>query len=201
MANIELGCINSSGHKELEDELSIGVHRVLHDVVVAGGAVGYLRPPDRATSDAWLTGLLDDIGAGNGALALARVDGRIEAFGCWRRSAHEPFAHSADVQKVMAHPDARGLGLGRAIVGALIDDARTTDLETLLLGVRGNNHGARELYEDFGFQVHGRTPNVVEVGDLRFDSVEMHLVLGRGPGIELRGSLPGGPGSSPGRRG
>jgi ribosomal protein S18 acetylase RimI-like enzyme len=196
VAEIELGWGQAPS-----DELSSGVHRVLHDVVASGGAVGYLSPPDRAVSDEWLAGLLDQVSAGNGALALARVDGHIAAFGCWRRFPWEPFAHSAEVQKVMTHPDSRGLGLARAVVGALIDDARTTDLETLLLDVRGNNHGALELYEDFGFAVHGRAPNVVEVGSLRFDSVKMHLVLGRGPEIELRGSLAGGPGSSPSRRG
>jgi ribosomal protein S18 acetylase RimI-like enzyme len=185
---------------EFDDELSSGVHRVLHDVVADGGAVGYLEPPDRATSDKWLAPLLEDVGTGDAALALARVDGRIAAFGCWRRMPWEPRQHSAEVQKVMSHPRARGLGLGRAVVGALVDNARGTDLEILLLGVRGNNHGALQLYEDFGFQVHGRAPNVVEVGNLRFDSVEMHLVLGRGPEITLRGSLPGGPGSSPSRR-
>jgi ribosomal protein S18 acetylase RimI-like enzyme len=184
---------------ELDDELSAGMHRVLHDVVAAGGAVGYLSPPDRATADKWLTELLDAVRAGDAALALARVDGRVAAFGCWRRNPWEPLTHSAEVQKVMAHPDARGLGLGRLVVGALIDNARATDLEILLLGARGNNHGVIELYEDFGFQVHGRAPNVVEVGNLRFDSVEMHLVLGRPAEVILRGSLPGGPGSSPSR--
>lgn len=186
--------------KELDDELSTGVHRVLHDVVASGGAVGYASPPDRATSDRWLADLLAAVRAGDAALALARLDGRIAAFGCWRRMPWDPFAHSAEIQKVMAHPRARGRGLGRVLVGALIDNARTTDLETLQLGVRGNNHGARELYEDFGFRVHGRTPNVIEVGNLRFDDVRMHLVLGRGPDVVLRGSLPGGPGSSPSRR-
>lgn len=185
---------------EFDDELSAGVHRVLHAVVSDGGAVGYLEPPDRATSDKWLAPLVEDVGAGNAALALARVDGRIAALGCWRRLPWAPFAHSAEVQKVMTHPAVRGLGLGRAVVAALLENARGTDLETLLLDVRGNNHGALKLYEDFGFRVHGRAPNVVEVGNLRFDSVKMHLVLGRGPEIELRGSLPGGPGSSPGRR-
>ena len=48
----------------------------------------------------------------------------------------------AVIAKVMAHPDARGLGLGRRVVSALVDNARDTDLELLTLGVRGNNHGA-----------------------------------------------------------
>ena len=196
VADIEL-----SWAGEFDEELSAGVHRVVHDVVAAGGAVGYLTPPGRATTDKWLAETLDAVSAGDAALALATVDGRIEAIGCWRRSAWEPFAHSAEVQKVMAHPDARGLGLGRIVVAALLDQARGADLETLTLGVRGNNHGALELYEDFGFTVYGRLPNVVEVGNLRFDSVQLYLVLGHGPEVQLRGSLPGGPGSSPRRRG
>lgn len=187
--------------KKFDDELSAGVHRVLHAVVAAGGAVGYANPPALAASDEWLAELLEDVYLDDAAFALARVDGRIEAFGCWRRLPYENMRHTAEVQKMMAHPDARGLGLGRAVVAGLIEHARGTDLETLVLGVRGNNHGALELYESFGFQVSGREPNIVEVGNLRFDSVKMHLVLGHGPGIELRGSLPGGPGGSPSRRG
>jgi ribosomal protein S18 acetylase RimI-like enzyme len=187
--------------RKLDDELSTGVHRVLHDVVASGGAVGYANAPDRATSDNWLVPLLAEVRTGGAAFALARVDGRVEALGCWRMLPWENMGHTAEVQKVMVHPDARGLGLGRAVVAALLDNARGTDLETLVLGVRGNNHGALELYEDFGFQVNGREPNIVEVGNLRFDSVKMHLVLGHGPEVELRGSLPGGPGGSPGRRG
>jgi ribosomal protein S18 acetylase RimI-like enzyme len=193
--------MNIEWPRELDDELGTGVHRVLHDVVASGGAVGYANPPERAVSDKWLASLLEDVRAGDAAFALATVDGRIEALGCWRRLPWENMRHTGEVQKVMAHPDARGLGLGRAVVAALLDNARGTDLETLVLGVRGNNHGALEMYEDFGFTVSGREPNIVEVGNLRFDSVKMHLVLGHGPEVELRGSLPGGPGGSPSRRG
>ena len=110
------------------------------------------------------------------------------------------FAHSADIQKVMAHPDARGLGLGRLIVTALIDSASDADIETLALGVRGNNHGALELYEQLGFRVWGRQKNVIEVGNERFDDVRMFLDLGRSQNVILRGSESGGPGSSPRRR-
>jgi len=182
------------------EELGAAVHRVLRAVVAAGGAIGYLTPPDRSTTDAWLGGVLHAVRAGDAALAVAQVDGRAEAIGCWTRLRGEPFTHSAEIQKVMAHPDARGHGLGRRIVAALIDRARAAGLETLLLSARGNNHGAIELYEEFGFVVHGRVPNVVEVGNERFDSVKMHLKLGYGPAVVLRGSQPGGPGSSPRRR-
>jgi ribosomal protein S18 acetylase RimI-like enzyme len=183
-----------------DDRVRGEVHRLLHDVVEIGGAIGYLTPPTRSETDAWLDGILRTVEAGDGALALALVDGRVEAAGLWRRKPGAVFAHSATVEKVMAHPSARGLGLGRLIVGSLIDHARDAGLETLDLGLRGNNHGAMELYESLGFREWGRLPDVIEVGDDRFDDVRLFLRLGRREGIRSRGSQPGGPGSSLRRR-
>lgn len=181
--------------------LRTGVHRVLHDVTELGGAIGYLSPPAQEETDGWLDGVLDAVRAGDAALALALVDGRVAATGLWRRGPGAVFRGSATVEKVMAHPDARGRGLGRAIVAALIDDARKAGIETLGLGVRGNNHGAIELYEQLGFRVWGRMPNVIAVGAERYDDVRMYLSLGHGPDVVLRGSQAGGPGSSPRREG
>ena len=175
------------------------VHRVLHDVAELGGAIGYLVPPAPPETGGWLEQVLVEVRAGDAALAVARVDGVVQALGLWRRCPDEVFAHSAEVQRVVAHPSVWGQGLGRLIVGALIDDARRAGIETLDLGVRGNNHGAIELYESLGFRVWGRRPNVVEVGDDRYDEVRMVLTLGHSPGTVLRGSLPGGAGWSPPR--
>lgn len=181
-------------------DLREAVHRVLHDVVAAGGAVGYLSPPSQAQVDAWLDEVLADVRTGDGALVLARVAGVVEAMGTWRREKPVVFRHSAVIGKVMAHPDARGRGLGRQVVSALVEHARGTDLELLVLGVRGNNHGTIQLYEELGFRESGRLPNRIVVGDDRFDDVQMMLPLGHPPGVRLRGSQPGGPGSTPPRR-
>lgn len=183
-----------------DNRLRAEIHRVFHDVVERGGAIGYLSPPTKAETDAWLDEILAAVAVGDAALAVACIDGRVEATGLWRRRPGPVFAHSADVEKVMAHPHVRGLRLGHLIVAALIDSAKNAQLETLALGVRGNNHGAIELYEQLGFREWGRLPNVIEVGDERYDDVRMFLDLGRGRGVVLRGSGPGGPGSSP-RRG
>jgi ribosomal protein S18 acetylase RimI-like enzyme len=185
---------------EADERLRVEVHRLMHDVVELGGAIGFGAPPTRAQTDSWLDGILATVRSGDGALAFALVDGRAEATGLWRRRAGAVFAHSATVEKVMAHPSARGLGLGKLVVGSLIDNARERGLETLDLGVRGNNHGAMELYEDLGFREWGRLPDVIEVGDERYDDVRMFLRLGNRDGVRLQGSRPGGPGSSPGRR-
>jgi ribosomal protein S18 acetylase RimI-like enzyme len=182
------------------DDLREAVHRVLHAVVADGGAVGYLTPPSRAEVDGWLAGVLADVRAGDGALVLAEVDGVVEAMGTWLREKPPVFRHSAVIGKVMAHPAARGLGLGRRVVSALIENARATDIELLTLGVRGNNHGTIQLYEELGFREWGRLPNRIVVGDDRFDDVQMMLPLGHPPHVRLRGSQPGGPGSTPPRR-
>lgn len=185
---------------EAPDDLRKALHRVLHDVVADGGAVGYLTPPSRTETDAWLDSVLADVRTGDGALVLALVNGTVEAMGTWLREKPPVFRHSAVIGKVMAHPSARGLGLGRQVVTALIDNARQADLELLTLGVRGNNHGTIQLYEELGFTEWGRLPNRIEVGDDRFDDVQMMLQLGYAPNVRLRGAEPGGPGSTPPRR-
>jgi ribosomal protein S18 acetylase RimI-like enzyme len=182
------------------NDLRKALHRVLHDVVADGGAVGYLTPPSRTETDAWLDDVLAAVRAGDGALVLALVNGTVEAMGTWLREKPQVFRHSAVIGKVMAHPGARGLGLGRRVVTALIDNARQADLELLTLGVRGNNHGTIQLYEELGFTEWGRLPNRIEVGDDRFDDVQMMLSLGHPPHVRLRGSQPGGPGATPARR-
>ena len=186
--------------RDADEPLRAAVHRVLHDVVADGGAVGYTEPPVRAQTDAWLADVLADAATGDGALVVATVDGVVQAMGTWRRERSPVFRTSAEIAKVMAHPAARGLGLGRRVVTALVADARDTDLELLTLGVRGNNHGTIQLYEELGFREYGRLPNRIVVGDDRFDDVKMMLPLGFGPGVRLRGAEPGGPGSTPPRR-
>jgi L-amino acid N-acyltransferase YncA len=181
------------------DDLRAAVHRVLRDVVAGGGAVGYAEPPSPAQTDAWLDDVLADARAGDGALVVAVVDGVVEAMGTWRRERSPVFRTSAEVAKVMAHPAARGLGLGRQVVSALVDDARRVGIELLTLGVRGNNHGTIQLYEELGFREWGRLPNRIVVGADRFDDVKMMLPLGHPPDVRLRGSEPGGPGSTPPR--
>ncbi|HEV7647965.1 MAG TPA: N-acetyltransferase [Actinophytocola sp.] len=183
----------------MSDELVAQVHRVLHAVVAAGGAVGYLTPPPLPVTEAWLSETLGAVRAGDAALALGVVDGRVEATGQWRRGPRPIFEHAADVTKVMVHPAARGLGLGGLVVSGLVERARAAGLETLTLGVRGNNHGTIDLYRSLGFLEWGRLPNVIEVGADRYDDVRLYLALSRAPGVRLRGSSPGGPGSSPAR--
>jgi ribosomal protein S18 acetylase RimI-like enzyme len=173
------------------------VHRVVDAVTRQGGAVGWSGVPDRAGSAAWLAAIAAEVGAGRTRLALLSVGGRVEALGRWTRYAKETVAVNAEILQVMVHPDARGLGLARRLVGALVEDARAHRVETVTLDVRGNNHAAMALYESLGFQVYGRLPDFVAVGDERWDRVLYRLDL-RTPDWPVRrhGARPVGPGAS-----
>lgn len=183
------------------DELGERVHTLIHAVSDLGGAIGWMSPPPRAETDRWLHNVLDAVAAGDAALCTAMVDEpQLAAMGLWRRDEAHYFHHMAELAKIMAHPRTRGFGLGAVVTKALIDSAMTAGMETLQLGVRGNNHLAIELYEALGFKVWGRLPNVIEVGDQRFDDVRMFLDLVRPAHLVLRGGSPSGPGASQSRR-
>lgn len=165
-------------------------------VAATGGAVGWTSVPSPAEVDAWLVSVVDD----GSRLAVASEDGRVLACGFWRRLDAVVLAAMAEVRKVMTHPEARGRGAAKAVMVALVDDARAAGTEVLTLDCRGNNHGAQRLYADLGFQVTGRRPDVISVGAERFDQVLMHLDLRVGVGALVRhGSRNEGPGATGGR--
>jgi ribosomal protein S18 acetylase RimI-like enzyme len=161
----------------VDGRLLDSVHRVVEAVMRLGGAVGFVDVPDRAETAEWLAGIAAEVRAGRTRMALLGVAGRIEALGRWTRYAKSTVAVNGEVLQVMVHPDARGRQLARRLVTALVEDARSQRVETLTLDVRGNNHAAMALYESLGFEVYGRLPDFVAVGDERWDRVLYRLDL------------------------
>jgi ribosomal-protein-alanine N-acetyltransferase len=60
-------------------------------------------------------------------------------------------AHDGDIQTIAASEDARGGGLGRAMMNALIGEARKRGVEEIFLEVRADNPRPKHLYETLGF--------------------------------------------------
>jgi [ribosomal protein S18]-alanine N-acetyltransferase len=58
----------------------------------------------------------------------------------------------ADIQTIAVAPDARRLGLGRALLVALLDEARARQARDVFLEVRADNPSARALYDSLGFE-------------------------------------------------
>lgn len=172
------------------------VHRVVAAVVALGGAVGWLHVPDERETAAFLDEQLALAARGDGAVAVVRHQGRVEAFGVWNRFDAAVIRQNAEIRKVMTHPDARGLGLGREVVVALTDHATGAGIEVVLLDARGNNHGAHALYESLGFVRCGVIPDFIAVGDERWDRVLFAKRVSTPENAVLHGSRPVGPGAS-----
>ena len=81
----------------------------------------------------------------------------------------------ADVMTMGVLPDFRGRGLGRVLMGALIDVARRWGSERVFLEVRESNAAAISLYENAGFEVVGRTKGYFR--NPREDALNMRLIV------------------------
>lgn len=63
-----------------------------------------------------------------------------------------PGAGDGDIQTIAVAPEARGLGLGRALMLVLLQRAEERRAERLFLEVRADNEIAKALYVSLGFE-------------------------------------------------
>ena len=85
-----------------------------------------------------------------GALLLAR-DGLGQAVGCVGVREHSGSA--CEIKRLYVVPDARGSGLGRALVRAAIDHARAMGYtEMLLVAIESSTAAAQAVYRAVGFE-------------------------------------------------
>jgi [ribosomal protein S18]-alanine N-acetyltransferase len=85
-------------------------------------------------------------------------------------------ADELHITNIAVHPDLRRRGVGRALLSAVLDDARQRALRMVVLEVRPSNVEARGLYESFGFRVVGRRRGYYY--DTGEDALVMETVLG-----------------------
>jgi len=76
---------------------------------------------------------------------------------------------------VAVHPERRGLGYGRTIVTAIVDEARALGVRVVFLEVRAGNVVARRLYRQLGFRDLGIRRGYYGPGQ---DAIVMELRLG-----------------------
>jgi ribosomal protein S18 acetylase RimI-like enzyme len=155
----------------LSDALVTAAHRLLAELVRGGAALGWVEPPSREEGRRLLVEVAAAVRAGDAALRVALLGDRVVGLGYWRRYARPTHRPHADLEKVAVGPAAQGRGVGRALVAALVDDARSAGIEVLTLDARGDNANALHLYRSLGFTEYGRLPDFVAVGDRRYDKV------------------------------
>lgn len=60
-----------------------------------------------------------------------------------------------DIHNLAVHPDCRRRGIARALLRAVVDEARRQGSRRVTLEVRKSNEAARNLYESVGFETQG----------------------------------------------
>lgn len=105
---------------------------------------------------------------------VALVDGRIVGF--IRIGLPTPLASNAHVRQIQGlavAAEARGRGVGRALLRAALEEARRQGARRVTLRVLGHNLPARRLYESTGFAVEGVQPGEFYVAGRYVDDVFM----------------------------
>jgi ribosomal protein S18 acetylase RimI-like enzyme len=127
-----------------------------------GTAVGTAGPRERdakAAADPMVPQRLRDrIRSGRMVLYVAEDDDGPIASG-----AHQPVDGTTEIVGVATLPTARRRGLGAAITGALVDDARVAGVETIFLSAAGDD--VARVYERLGFVRVGQAGLASPPGD------------------------------------
>ena len=84
-------------------------------------------------------------------------------------------AQDADIQTIAVAPRARRHGLGRAIMNALVGEARRRGALQVFLEVRADNPGAQTLYRSLGFEEIGVRPRYYQPDGV--DALVMRLTV------------------------
>lgn len=104
--------------------------------------------------------------------------GKLIGMAGFRRDTGPKIDHKAMVWGVFLTPAARGLGIGKRLMRALIDEASNRpEIVLLYLAVAESQIAAKALYESVGFKTYGREPKAVRVDGTFFDEDRMSLDL------------------------
>jgi ribosomal protein S18 acetylase RimI-like enzyme len=118
---------------------------------LAGGDGPLLRAscwPERSAEEvahtlAWLLRLAD---AGRAWSVVAAVGGQVIGFGRLSR-----LGRAAEISDLIVAPNVRGCGVGAALIGHLIEQARALGIERVEIGAAARNLRALALYRRLGF--------------------------------------------------
>ncbi|MFI6032747.1 GNAT family N-acetyltransferase [Streptomyces sp. NPDC051315] len=105
---------------------------------------------------------------------VAELDGRV--VGYVQLGFPTPLAcntHVRQIQGLAVADEARGRGVGRALIRAAVEEARRRGARRITLRVLGHNTPARTLYESEGFVVEGVLPEEFLLGGEYVDDVFM----------------------------
>lgn len=87
-----------------------------------------------------------------GVLLLATVDGQPAGCGALRALPDVDYPNACEMKRLYVRPSHRGLGLGRRIAQALMEQAVRAGYDTMLLDTLDDMEAARGMYASLGFE-------------------------------------------------
>src|SRR5690349_18312955 len=140
---------------------------VLHDAVDGGDSVSFMEGFSVRDSRAFYESLLPELDRGTRVLLAAYVDGElvgtVQLVHAWPPNSQ----HRADVAKLLVHRQARGQGVGRALMEQLEHEARADGKSLLILDTVAER-AADRLYDRLGWTRLGTVPNYARDPDGSF---------------------------------
>lgn len=150
------------------------LREIYNDAVAHTTAIWNETMVDEANRLAWLQ---DRLERGYPVLVATDAQDRVlgyASFGDWR--AFEGFRHTVE-HSVYVHRDARGSGIGRQLLQALIGRARSLGKHVMVAAIEAGNTASIGLHEQLGFVCTGRMPQVGTKFGRWLDLVFMQLQL------------------------
>lgn len=120
----------------------------------------------------WTAGIFNDCIRSGYACWLLEGDGGLLGYGVLSVAAGE-----AHLLNLCIGPQAQGQGLGKHLLGKMIQLARWHHAQRVFLEVRPSNPAALALYERAGFNEIGRRPNYYPARSGREDALVLALEL------------------------
>ena len=147
--------------------------REIYNTEVTGSTVTFdLVPRSPADQRAWL----EDRSGGHVAL-VAIEGGEVLGFGSLSPYRDRPAYNTSVEDSVYVHRDHRGRGVGRVLLGALVETARQHGFHTVIARVVGGHDASIALHTAAGFALVGTEREVGRKFGRWLDVVVLQLVL------------------------
>jgi len=132
---------------------------ILAESVNGGAAISFMAPLSQwDAARYWLNDVLPEVVAGRRVLFAGVRDGQVVGTVQLIIAMPPNQSHRCEIAKMIVHPDARRLGVGRLLMKRALERAREFDKTLVTLDTRSGDV-AEPLYAGLGFEVVGVIPD------------------------------------------